>query len=171
MRTRLIISSSFAASLGWGAILPFQYAYVVDARGWGAFTGMLAGTTFCLGAIVAAPVSGRLSDRYSARNLSMLFAAIASISAVAMGLSSTPGMFLAAVAGFGAAITAAAPATQVLVLDSVDAAARRSVFAYQFTAQALGIAAGAFVAGHLIDLGDHARHVAGLRLGGWWLRR
>ena len=71
MRTRLIISSSFAASLGWGAILPFQYAYVVDARGWGAFTGMLAGTMFCLGAIVAAPISGRLSDRYSARNLSI----------------------------------------------------------------------------------------------------
>lgn len=152
MRTRLIIGSSFAASVGWGAILPFQYAYVVDARGWGAFTGMLAGTMFCLGAIVAAPVSGRMTDRYSARNLSIAFAAIAAVSAVAMGLAWNPILFMVAVAAFGAAITAAAPATQVLVLDSVEAAQRRTVFAYQFTGQALGIAFGAFIAGHLVDL-------------------
>jgi MFS family permease len=152
MRTRLIISSAFAASLGWGAILPFQYAYVVDSRAWGALVGMLAGTTFCLGAVVAAPVAGRLTDRYSARNLSVIFALVAALSAVAMGLADAPGYFLAATVGFGAAITATAPASQVLVLDSVEAAARRTVFAYQFTAQALGIAAGAFFAGHVIDL-------------------
>ncbi|MGI8577936.1 MAG: hypothetical protein ACR2KG_08470 [Nocardioidaceae bacterium] len=33
-RARLITAASFAGSLGWGTILPYQYAYVVDARQW-----------------------------------------------------------------------------------------------------------------------------------------
>ena len=64
-----------------------------------------------------------MTDRYSARNLSIAVRRDRRVSAVAMGFAWTPALFMVAVAGFGAAITAAAPATQVLVLDSVDAAA------------------------------------------------
>jgi MFS family permease len=151
-RTRLITSSSFTGSLGWGMILPFQYAYVVDARAWGGVVGVLTGTVFCLGAVIAAPMAGRIADRYSAVALAVVFPLVAAFSALALGLADGPRSFLVAMAVFGAAITASAPPTQVLVLDAVPPEHRRSVFAYQFTAMALGMAVGAFTAGHLIDL-------------------
>ena len=151
-RTRLITSSSFAGSLGWGMILPFQYAYVVDARGWGALVGMLTGTVFCLGAVVAAPLAGRLTDRYSAGHLAIVFPLVAAVSdRLGLGWPAATS-FLAAMAVFGAAITAPAPPTQVLILEAVPPSERRSVFAYQFTAMALGMAVGAFAAGQVIDL-------------------
>ncbi|MEJ7706951.1 MAG: hypothetical protein WKF82_06470 [Nocardioidaceae bacterium] len=65
-RIPAVLGASFAGNLGWGMILPFQYAYVVDSRGWGSLIGVLTGTAFCIGAVVAAPVAGRLTDRYSA---------------------------------------------------------------------------------------------------------
>jgi MFS family permease len=151
-RTRLITAASFAGSLGWGTILPFQYAYVVGARHWGPTAGVLAGTAFCLGAVVAASVAGRLADRYSAGPLATLFTLAAGVSSIGLGLASSPVQFLAAIALFGGALTAVGPATQVLVLECVAAEDRRSVFAYQFTALALGMAAGAFAAGLMVDL-------------------
>jgi len=151
-RTRLITAASFTGSLGWGTILPFQYAYVVDARHWGAATGMLAGTLFCLGAVIAAPLAGQLADRLSAGRLAVQLELAAGLACLAMGLASSPTAFLAAMFVFGAAVTAAAPATQVLVLESVPPTERRAVFAYQFTSMALGMAVGAFTAGLVVDL-------------------
>jgi MFS family permease len=151
-RARLITAASFTGSLGWGTILPFQYAYVVDARHWGATVGMLTGTLFCLGAVVAAPVAGRLADRYSAGRVAVMVSLLAAVATLGMGLAGTVTTFLAGMLVFGAAVTAAAPATQVLVLESVPADQRRAVFAYQFTGMALGMAVGAFAAGLVVDL-------------------
>jgi MFS family permease len=151
-RTRLITAASFAGSLGWGTILPFQYAYVVNAHHWGPTAGVLAGTAFCLGAVLSAPVAGRLADRYPAGPLATLLTLAAGISSIGLGLASNPVQFMAAIAFFGGAVTAVAPATQVLVLECVAPEERRSVFAYQFTALALGMAAGAFAAGLVVDL-------------------
>lgn len=151
-RNQLITGASFAGTIGWGTILPFQYAYVVDARDWGSTLGILSGTAFCLGAIVAAPLAGRLADRYRAGVLATLFTLGAGAASLGLGLASAPWAFLLAIAGFGAAVTATQPATQVLVLECVDPQDRRSVFAYQFTAMALGMAAGAFAAGLTVDL-------------------
>src|SRR5262249_14250914 len=144
--------AAFVGSLAWGTILPFQYAYVTDTRQWGALAGILTGTMFCVGAIVAAPIAGRLADRYPAGGLATTLTAVAALPVVGLRLATGSGAFLAAMAVFGAAITAIGPATQVLGLDNVEAAERRAAFAYQFTAMALGMAAGAFLAGHLIDL-------------------
>jgi Na+/melibiose symporter-like transporter len=44
------------------------------------------------------------------------------------------------------------PAKQVLVLRWVSVRDRRKVFAYKFTGEAIGMAIGAYVAGHLVDL-------------------
>jgi MFS family permease len=151
-RTRLITAASFAGSLGWGTILPFQYAYVVNARHWGPTAGVLAGTAFCIGAVLAAPVSGRLADRYPAGPLATLLTLAAGVSSIGLGVATNPVQFMAAIALFGGAVTATAPATQVMVLGCVEPAERRSVFAYQFTALALGMAAGAFAAGLVVDL-------------------
>lgn len=151
-RTRLIIAAAFAGNLGWGAILPYQYAYVVDARNWGPTAGVLTGTLFCLGAVVAAPFAGRLADRCSAARLAVAFELLAAVACLAMGAASTAVLFLVAMLVFGAAVTAAAPATQVMVLERVEPRDRRAIFAYQFTAMALGMAVGAFTAGWLIDV-------------------
>ena len=151
-RARLITAAAFTGSLGWGTILPFQYAYVVDARHWGSTAGMLTGTLFCLGAVVAAPLAGRLADRYSAGRVAVAVSLLAAVATLGMGLAGSVMTFLAGMLVFGAAVTAAAPATQVLVLESVPAARRRAVFAYQFTGMALGMAVGAFAAGLVVDL-------------------
>jgi MFS family permease len=151
-RTRLITAASFAESLGWGTILPFQFAYVVDARHWGVTAAILTGTAFCLGAVVAAPVAGRLADHYPAGRLAVLFSLVAAAASLGLGVADRPQVFLATMAVFGAAVTAVAPVTQVLILQAAPPHQRRTAFAYQFTALALGMAAGAFVAGQLIDL-------------------
>src|SRR6476620_8025308 len=151
-RARLITAAAFAGNLGWGAILPYQYAYVVDARHWGATAGVLTGTLFCVGAVLTAPFAGRLADRYSAARLAVAFELLAAVAAIAMGAAGSALLFLAAIFVFGAAVTAASPATQVMVLECVEPPQRRAVFAYQFTAMALGMAMGAFAAGWLVDL-------------------
>ncbi len=151
-RARLIIAASFAGSLGWGLVLPFQYAYVVNARHWGATAGVMTGTLFCIGAVVAAPLAGRLADRYDAGQVAVGCQLVAAVASIGLGMASSAAMFFAAIALFGAAVTASAPASQVLVLECVEPPERRSVFAYQFTALALGMAVGAFVGGHVIDL-------------------
>ncbi len=151
-RAQLVTAASFAGNLGWGMILPFQYAYVVDARHWGSTAGVLTGTLFCLGAVVAAPLAGRLADRHSAGLLAAGWQAAAAVSCLALGAASSAWLFLIAMLAFGAAVTAAAPTLQVLILDNISASSRRVAFAYQFTAMALGMGAGAFVAGWYVDL-------------------
>jgi MFS family permease len=151
-RTRLITAASFAESLGWGTILPFQFAYVVDARHWGATVGILTGTAFCLGAVFSAPLAGRLADRFPAGRLAVLFSLAAAVSCLGLGLADSPRAFLIAMALFGASVTAVNPPVQVLVLEAAEPEHRRAAFAYQFTALALGMAAGAFAAGWMIDL-------------------
>lgn len=151
-RARLITAASFAGSLGWGLILPFQYAYTVNTRGWGAVTGVLTGTVFCVGAVLAAPLAGRMADRYVAGHVAVGFHLLAAAASLGMGAAPNAAVFLASIAVFGAAITAASPAAQVLVLECVSPDQRRAVFAYQFTSLALGMAVGAFAGGRLIDL-------------------
>ena len=150
-RARLVTAAAFAGNLGWGAILPYQYAYVVNARHWGSTAGALTGTLFCVGAVVAAPFAGRLADRFPVARMAVLCELVAAAAALAMGVAASEMLFLTAMLLFGAAVTAAAPATQVLVLACVEPAQRRAVFAYQFTAMALGMGVGSFVAGWLID--------------------
>ena len=53
MRTRLLILGSAIGSLGWGAVLPYQYAYAADTRGWGAMVAAAASSLFSVGALVA----------------------------------------------------------------------------------------------------------------------
>lgn len=150
-RSRLIIAAAFAGNLGWGAVLPYQYAYVVDARHWGPTAGVLTGTLFCIGAVIAAPFAGRLADRFPAARVAVGFEALGALACLAMGAASTSLLFLVAMLVFGAAVTAASPATQVMVLEFVEPTKRRAIFAYQFTAMALGMAVGSFTAGWLID--------------------
>jgi MFS family permease len=138
--------------LGWGTVLPYQYAYAATTRGWGSLVAAGASSLFSVGALLAAPVGGRLADRMSPVAVAVGAKVVASAGAAGLVWASTPESFLAGMFVFGLGITAAGPAQAVLVLRWVGGSDRRRVFAWQFTGQALGMAVGAFGAGYVVDL-------------------
>jgi MFS family permease len=152
MRTRLLILASAVAMLGWGTVLPYQYAYAATTRGWGAMIAAGASSLFSIGALVAAPLGGRLTDRLSPVAVAVGAKAVAAAGAASLIWASTPTAFLAGMLVFGLGITAASPAQAVLVLRWAGIADRRRVFAWQFTGQSLGMAVGAFGAGYVVSL-------------------
>src|ERR671929_1082070 len=63
----LVQSGVFLNALGWGGVLPFEVIYLHDGRGFslgtaGFIVGALTGV-----AVVAAPLTGPLIDRFGAR--------------------------------------------------------------------------------------------------------
>ena len=152
MRARLLILASSLAMLGWGTVLPYQYAYAAQTRGWGSLVAASASTLFSLGALLAAPIGGRLADRHSPVRVAVTAKVIAAAGVGSLIWAGTPAALLAGMAVFGVGVTAAGPAQSLLVLRWTGSTDRRRVFAWQFTGQALGMAVGAFVAGYVVDL-------------------
>jgi MFS family permease len=139
--------------LGWGTVLPYQYAYAANTRGWGSLAAAAASSLFSVGALLAAPVGGRLADRLSPVAVAVGAKLVAAVGAAGLVVAGSPATFLLGMFVFGVGITAANPAQTVLVLRWVGGGEdRRRVFAWQFTGQALGMAVGAFVAGYMVDL-------------------
>lgn len=147
--------------LGWGAVLPYQYAYASGTREWGALIAAGASSLFSIGALVAAPLAGRLSDRINPVVVAVTAQLIAASGVASLIIIDTPWAFLAGMFVFGMGLASAAPAKQVLVLRWSSGDDRRKVFAYKFTGESLGMAAGAFFAGQIVDLD----HVDGLDIG------
>lgn len=154
MRAKLLVLASSIGMLGWGAVLPFQYAYAADTRGWGSFVAAAASSLFSIGALVAAPIAGRLSDRVNPVTVAVLAQLLGALGIGALVLADSSAAFLAGMFVFGLGLTGAVPAKQVLVLQWVPSTERRKIFAYKFTGEALGMAAGAYIAGHLVNLAD-----------------
>lgn len=152
VRVRLLILASAVAMLGWGAVLPYQYAYAAQARGWGGLVAAVASTLFSVGALIAAPVGGRLADRFDPVKVAVGAKIAATIAMGTLTWADSPTAFLAGMFAFGLGVTAAGPAQSVLVLRWVPDTDRRRVFAWQFTGAALGMAIGAFAAGFVVDL-------------------
>ncbi|GAA1798832.1 MFS transporter [Agromyces neolithicus] len=152
MRARLLILASAIGSLGWGAVLPYQYAYAADTRDWGALVAAGASSLFSIGALVAAPLAGRLADRFDPVHVAVIAQLLGAAGVASLVFADVPGLFLAGMLVFGLGLSAAVPAKQVLALNWSSSDDRRKVFAYKFTGEALGMAAGAFLAGLVVDL-------------------
>ena len=152
MRAKLLILASSIGMLGWGAVLPYQYAYAAETRAWGALAAAAASSLFSVGALIAAPVVGRLSGRCNPVSVAVVAQMVAAVGVGALVFADAPATFLLGMFVFGLGLTAAMPAKQVLVLRWVAVRDRRKVFAYKFTGEAIGMAIGAYVAGHLVDL-------------------
>ncbi|KHK99160.1 membrane protein [Microbacterium mangrovi] len=154
MRARLLILASAIGSLGWGAVLPYQYAYAADTRGWGTLTAAVASSLFSVGALVAAPLAGRLADRIDPVLVAVATQLIGAAAVGSLMFVDSPQLFLAGMLVFGLGLSAAVPAKQVLALRWSSSDDRRRVFAYKFTAESLGMAAGAFLAGLVVNLDE-----------------
>ncbi|MFF2277025.1 MFS transporter [Agromyces sp. NPDC058126] len=152
MRARLLILASAIGSLGWGAVLPYQYAYAADTRDWGALVAAGASSLFSIGALVAAPLAGRLADRFDPVRVAVIAQLLGAAGVASLVFADVPAVFLAGMLVFGLGLSAAVPAKQVLALNWSSSDDRRKVFAYKFTGEALGMAAGAFLAGLVVDL-------------------
>src|SRR5262245_65944743 len=57
----------FLNALGWGAVLPFEVIYLHDGRGLSLGTAGLVVGTLTGVAVIAAPLTGPLIDRFGAR--------------------------------------------------------------------------------------------------------
>lgn len=152
-RAVLLIVASAVAMLGWGTVLPYQYAYAASTRGWGGMVGAAASSLFSIGALLAAPLGGRLADRYSPVLVSMVARTVAAAAAFSLIIADNPVSFLIGMAGFGFGLAGGTPAQSVLALRWAPGAGdRRKVFAWIASGQALGMGIGSFVAGFLVHL-------------------
>jgi MFS family permease len=151
-RARSLVLASTVSMLGWGAILPYQYAYAANTRHWGGLVAAAASSLFSIGALVAAPIGGRLADRFNPARVVVVAQIVAAVASAFLVVAGTPLLFLLGMFVFGAGITAAIPVQTILVLRWVDSADRRRVFALVFTGSAIGMAIGAFTAGFLVNL-------------------
>ncbi|ANJ28429.1 MFS transporter [Agromyces aureus] len=152
MRAKLLVLASAIGSLGWGAVLPYQYAYAADTREWGALVAAGASSLFSIGALAAAPLAGRLADRFDPVRVAVLAQLLGAAGVASLVFADVPALFLAGMLVFGLGLSAAVPAKQVLALNWSSFDDRRKIFAYKFTGEALGMAAGAFLAGLVVDL-------------------
>jgi len=153
-RANMVVLAGAVSVLGWGTVLPYQYAYAANTRGWGTLAAAGASSLFSIGALLAAPVGGRLADRLPPVRVAVAAKTVAAVASVGLLLASSPVTFLGAMFLFGMGITAAQPAQSVLVLRWVGSADRRRVFAWQFTGSSVGMAIGALLAAQVVDLHD-----------------
>ncbi|MDQ2755353.1 MAG: MFS transporter [Actinomycetota bacterium] len=147
-----VVLAGAVGMLGWGAVLPYQYAYAAQTRGWGTLVAVLASSLFSVAALVAAPFGGRLADRLPPVRVAVGAKLVAAAAGVGLLLADSPAAFLVGMSVLGLGITAAQPAQSVLVLRWSGAADRRTVFAWAFTGSSVGMALGALVAAQSVDL-------------------
>ncbi len=151
-RIRLILISASVGHLGWGAILPYQYVYASQARGWGQLVAALAAGLFSVGSLVGSPLFGRVADGRRPERVLMAAQAFAAAACLGLLASGSPPWFCLSSLIFGLGMMGAAPAKSVLVLHWTPAAAHRRVFAYRFAGESIGMASGAVVSGLLVDV-------------------
>src|SRR5512134_3944260 len=101
MRALLLVLASGIGSLGWGGVLPYQYAYAADTREWGTLVAAAASSLFSVGALVAAPIAGRLSDRFPPVRVAVLAQLLGAAGAASLVLADEPASFLAGMFVFG----------------------------------------------------------------------
>ena len=150
--SRWVVGASAVAMLGWGTVLPYQYAYAADTRGWGGAVAAVAASLFSVAALVAGPVGGRLADRWSPALVAVVTKVAAALAAGSLMLADTPTAYAVGMTAFGFAMAAGGPAQSVLLLQTSASTDRRTIFAWLAAGQALGMGIGAFVAGYLVDL-------------------
>jgi MFS family permease len=149
----LIVLGIFLNSLGYGAVLPFEIIYLHDGRGFslgiaGLVVAMLSGV-----AVVTAPLTGPLIDRFGARTI----AAIAGIALAAgyagLAIAATPVFAVAAAVLAGAGNGALNPSQSTLLAGLAQSDVRHRVTAVSRVAANAGYGIGGALGGLVVTYG------------------
>jgi MFS family permease len=145
----------FLNFLGWGGVMPFEVIYLHEARGFSlGIAGLVVGVVTGL-AVVAAPISGSLVDRFGSRAIAAVALALLAAGFVGLAFVQTPlQAFLAATAA-GLGNGALQPSQSALVASIVPSELRHRATAVSRVASNLGIglggALGGLIAAHGLD--------------------
>src|SRR6202000_2946276 len=114
----LIVGSSLAAT-GLGALLPYLYTDIATTRGFGGLVAALTFIAFSLGSLVAAPAAGRLADGRHPVFVAATSRVLMALGVLALGVTSTASLTLAAAALAGMAYALTQPSINVLLLSAI----------------------------------------------------
>ena len=137
-------------------VLPFLALFLTQERGVDATRAGFGLVAYALGALVSAPLAGRLTDRLGARRV-MVISLVAS-GFVVMVLPFAPGLwgFVAAVSAWSILAEALRPANLAAISTAVGTEDRRAAFALSRLAINLGMSIGPAVGGYLSTISFRA---------------
>jgi MFS family permease len=147
----LLSTGSTFRSMTQSALLTFLPVYLAHDMGYSPF--VVGACLFALQAagFAAAPIAGHLSDRMGRRSIVMGSMATTAVVLLAMALSGGSLLFVALVAVLGFFLYALRPVIQAWLLEATPKNMGGSSIGILFGAQALGAAAGPFLAGMVAD--------------------
>ena len=147
----LLSTGSTFRSMTQSALLTFLPVYLAHDMGYSPF--IVGACLFALQAagFAAAPIAGHLSDRMGRRSIVMGSMATTAVVLLAMALSGGSLLFVALVAVLGFFLYALRPVIQAWLLEATPKNMGGSSIGILFGAQALGAAAGPFLAGMVAD--------------------
>ena len=147
----LLSTGSTFRSMTQSALLTFLPVYLAHDMGYSPF--VVGACLFALQAagFAAAPIAGHLSDRMGRRSVVMGSMATTAVVLLAMAFSGGSALFVALVAVLGFFLYAIRPVIQAWLLEATPKNMGGSSIGILFGAQALGAAAGPFLAGMVAD--------------------
>ncbi|WP_328904401.1 MFS transporter [Streptomyces sp. NBC_00441] len=153
---RRIQLGSALSAFGLGFTVPYLYVYVAQVRDLGAGTAGIVLAVFAMAALAVLPFTGRAIDRRGPLPVLIAASAVASLGAVALGVSSQVSAAVLAAAVLGAGTAVMQPALATMLVRCTGTATRTRAFAMQFFLQNLGLGIGGLVGGLIVDTSSPA---------------
>lgn len=148
---RRIQAGSALSAFGLGFTVPFLYIYVAYTRDLGTTAGGLVIGVFALAALIALPFVGRVIDRRGPKPVVVGASVLASLGALAFGMSTNTVTVMLSAALLGAGTAVAQPALATMIVWATDARGRTRAFAFQFFLQNVGLGIGGLIGGLIVD--------------------
>ncbi|WP_199566416.1 MFS transporter [Streptomyces corynorhini] len=148
---RRIQAGNALSAFGLGFTVPYLYVYVAQVRDLGASTAGAVLAVFALAALVVLPFTGRVIDRRGPLPVLVGGAVLASVGALAMGLSGSVPTAVLSAALLGAGTAVMQPALATMIVWCSTPATRTRAFATQFFLANLGLGVGGLIGGQLVD--------------------
>src|SRR3989454_7460684 len=164
-RPVLILQAGNALNyFGYGLILPFEIIYLHQIRG---FSTSIAGLVLAATqgtAAIAAPPTGALLDRYSAKAIVVAGNLASALGYAGFAFVDRPWQAFACAVIGGAGVGVTRTANQTLLITLITPEQRVASFALGRAAQNLGLGLGAAIAGFVISSAQDLRAFQGLYL-------